>query len=87
MDDVFFVDILNRVGNLQDILGSLQLIKFFSRTLHKSLKELSLFSKLEDKVDREVILEMIVKFDNVMMLELIHNLHFRPDVVDQTLSI
>lgn len=34
MDDIFLMDVLDRIRNLINIFGSLQLIKFFIRTFH-----------------------------------------------------
>ena len=68
MNNILFMDILDRSCHLVDILRSLQLVEFFIGTLHQRLEELSFLCELEDEVYREIILEVGVKIDDIGVL-------------------
>jgi len=87
MNDIFLVYVLNGIGDLEDVLGSLELIEFLVGAFDQSFKKLSLFCELQDKINWKIIFEVVVEIDDVGMLELIHDFDFSPDVVHQTLAV
>lgn len=86
VNDVQFMDILDCHDHLRDVLRSCGLLKPLSLGLHQSLVELSLFGVLQHEVNRKLVLKMIVKFDDVGMVETVHDLYLCADVIDHLLT-
>lgn len=82
MDDIFFVDVVESQCDLPYVACGSMLLEFFSRFLYELIEELAVFCELKDKVNRIIIFEMVIEFDDVGMIELVHDLHFCFDVVE-----
>ena len=75
------MQVVNSRDNFSHVLGSLSLIHT-SFSLKKRV-ELSLGRKLKNEVKVVLILKVIVKLDNIRMVELIHDLDFQLDLLCQ----
>lgn len=82
MDDVLFMDVVKSQCDLSYVPCGSMLFKLFSWLLYEFVEELAVFCKLKDKVYGKIIFEMVIEFDYVGMVELVHDLDFCFDVVE-----
>lgn len=77
------MDFLDALGHLADIVCRHLFSEFAPRTVLECQIELSLGGVLQYQVDGELIFKVIVQFDDVVVVERIHDLYFCFGVFDQ----
>jgi hypothetical protein len=68
MNDIVLVDIAKSFYNLVDVLGTYFLAKPVVGLGHHVLVKFSLVGELQDKVHRKLILEVIIKLDDIRVI-------------------
>lgn len=72
---------LHGIHNLIDDSCSIHLCELFGRGCQQILIELSFLSKLHDEIDRYVVLEVAIQFDDMWMVERVHYFNLVPDLI------
>lgn len=86
MNDVQPMNVLNSHHNLRDILGRCGFLKPLPLTLHQSFVQFALLCVFKHEVDGEFVLKVVVKLDDVRVIETVHDLYLGTDVFDHLLT-
>lgn len=86
MYDVQFMDILDRHYYLRDVFSCCGFLEPFCLWFHHSFVEFSLLCVFQHEVNGKLVLKMVVEFDDVGMIEAVHDLYLCANMVNHLLT-